>query len=295
MSRRLTEQVLLKRDSEPENFAAELPTASLRKKRSEQLRKVQPLSLSLFAAEPNTKTMPRINSRLSDVTVIVGTGENKREFNCYKSILALASPVLDAMLDIDMIESQIQVIRFPDKDPDEFEMVLQCIDPANVSLFDLHDIFIEPEYSPEYSDWFNLSNVVILVPWFSELQMWRYLYRCEAILFYEQTTIPFAETDSFCLRRDTIFNIPKTILNTMLCLDYRNTCGGLGDSESFNLALIEQLVEVFLPLTPLSDDDGGTSYEATNGRYLWNRMVPWLDISALPLDAVNDVTGFSSS
>lgn len=51
------------------------------------------------------------------------------------SRLASVSPVLDAMLSSGMKESEAKRIEFPDKDPDEWRMLLQIIDSARASLF----------------------------------------------------------------------------------------------------------------------------------------------------------------
>jgi sugar (pentulose or hexulose) kinase len=69
-------------------------------------------------------------SRAPDVTVVVGSGDNAREFQCYGAILASASPVLDAMLSSGMKESENKT-----KDPREWEMVLRCMDPEYSLLF----------------------------------------------------------------------------------------------------------------------------------------------------------------
>eukprot|EP00956_Cyclotella_meneghiniana_P010001 scaffold13803_cov51-Cyclotella_meneghiniana.AAC.4 len=58
-----------------------------------------------------------ITSHPPDVTVVVGSEDNKQEFQCYGVILAAASPVLDAMLSSGMAESENKRIEFPDKDP----------------------------------------------------------------------------------------------------------------------------------------------------------------------------------
>jgi len=58
-----------------------------------------------------------------DVTVVVGTGDNQQEFECYKTVLSFASQYLDAMLSNDMVENNNSRIEFPDKDPDEWEIV----------------------------------------------------------------------------------------------------------------------------------------------------------------------------
>ena len=62
--------------------------------------------------------MPVVNptniliSQAPDVTVIVGSGVNAREFQCYGDILAAASPYLDAMLSCGMKESETKRIEF---------------------------------------------------------------------------------------------------------------------------------------------------------------------------------------
>ena len=58
-----------------------------------------------------------------DVTVVVGTGDNQQEFECYKTVLSFASQYLDAMLSNDMVENSTSRIEFPDKDPEEWKIV----------------------------------------------------------------------------------------------------------------------------------------------------------------------------
>jgi hypothetical protein len=67
----------------------------------------------------------KLTSQAPDVTVVVGSGDDAREFHCYGVILASASPVLDAMLSSGMKESENKRIEFPDKRPEEWEMVLR--------------------------------------------------------------------------------------------------------------------------------------------------------------------------
>ena len=65
----------------------------------------------------------RSRSMPPDVTVVVGTGDNQQEFECYKAVLTLASPYLDAMLGNDMVENSTSRIEFPDKDPEEWKIL----------------------------------------------------------------------------------------------------------------------------------------------------------------------------
>ena len=71
----------------------------------------------------NTTQQKKIRSMPPDVTVVVGTGDYQQEFKCYKVVLSLASPYLDAMLSNDMVENSTSRIEFLDKDPDEWKII----------------------------------------------------------------------------------------------------------------------------------------------------------------------------
>jgi hypothetical protein len=108
----------------------------------------------------------------------LGSGENKQEFECYGVLLANASPVLDAMLSWGMTERVNRRIEFPDKNPEEWKLFLECIDPSRGALCEdlsYYDI-------PHENDALAESSVEVLVPWFHELQMDRYLMKCDDIL-----------------------------------------------------------------------------------------------------------------
>lgn len=65
-------------------------------------------------------------------------------------LLAYASPVLDAMLSSGMKESDSKRIEFWTKDPDEFDLFLQCIDPSKAARFRLEEDYIDNYECPEY-------------------------------------------------------------------------------------------------------------------------------------------------
>ena len=110
-----------------------------------------------------------------DVTVVVGNGrDDKREFLCYSAQLAHASPVLDAMLSSGMMEGETKQICFPDKDPKEWAIILECIDPAGGFLFDRLDD--SRWYEAEDAEAINLRNARYFVYWFHELQMMPIFY-----------------------------------------------------------------------------------------------------------------------
>eukprot|EP00956_Cyclotella_meneghiniana_P022643 scaffold43086_cov53-Cyclotella_meneghiniana.AAC.8 len=129
----------------------------------------------------------KIQSHEPDVTVIVGSGDDKREFLCYSAQLAHASPVLDAMLNSGMMEGETKRICFPDKDPEEWAVILECIDPARGFLFDLRND--GTWYEAEDDEAINFWNARYFVPWFHELQMDAYLSRCDKIMALHASSV----------------------------------------------------------------------------------------------------------
>lgn len=108
-----------------------------------------------------------IRSRAPDIVVSVGSGEAKREFQCYAVILSFASEYLDAMLSSSMKEGELGKIEFPDKDPEEWELFYNFIIPANMST---------------RSSRVNDETVLVLIPWFHEFQMNDFLQECDDYL-----------------------------------------------------------------------------------------------------------------
>ncbi len=52
-----------------------------------------------------------------DVTVSVGSGDGKQQFQCYKVLLCLVSDYFDVMFSTDFMENATSHVAFPDKDP----------------------------------------------------------------------------------------------------------------------------------------------------------------------------------
>ena len=98
-----------------------------------------------------------------DITVVVGKGMYKHEFECYKVALSLASPVFDAMLSSDMAESNNNEIELVDKDPDQWQKFYGYI---------IHDDAVR----------INEENALILTPWFHEYEMTKALDECDNVL-----------------------------------------------------------------------------------------------------------------
>ena len=161
----------------------------------------------------------KIKSHEPDVTVVVGNGDDKREFLCYSAQLAHASPVLDAMLSSGMMEGETKRICFPDKDPKEWAIILECIDPAGGFLFDRLDD--SRWYEAEHDEAINLRNARYFVYWFHELQMDAYLSRCDKIMALHASAICEISPEASIsveqkmellelLSFSTMFNLPNT-------------------------------------------------------------------------------------
>jgi hypothetical protein len=233
----------------------------------------------------STKT---IVSQSPDITVVVGSGDNAEDFWCCRVILASASPVLDAMLSSGMKESAKKRIEFPDKDPDEWRMVLRCIDTARVGLF-RRDTRV-PEGSDQ-SELMNDRNVYVLVPWFNELQMKAYLDRCEEIL-NDYKVSGGLEKDTELLMFAIKYNLVRTQRQTTanICCHLEQFCWGFGDPDVFNLSIIQQLIGLF----PSIDDAKipHCEFEPFGCKDLWNQMTSWLDLSTISLDVIRNSDAF---
>jgi len=110
-----------------------------------------------------------VRSQAPDVTVLVGSGESKQEFKCYKVILSFASEYLDAMLSSNMKEGEMGTVEFPDKDPEEWKLFYDFISPQKIG---------EASISAVISD----DNVMILLPWFNEFGINAYVKECDVFL-----------------------------------------------------------------------------------------------------------------
>ena len=108
-------------------------------------------------------TPKRFRSLSPDVTVVVGKGDAKKEFGCYKALLLKTAPdYFDAMFSAKMVENESGRIEFPEESPSGFGQFHQvAVD---------HDAALTQE------------NAAILAPWFHRFQMEAELKRCDDIL-----------------------------------------------------------------------------------------------------------------
>jgi hypothetical protein len=87
-----------------------------------------------------------------DVTVSVGSGDEKQQFKCYKVLLCLASDYFDVMFSTNLSENATSYVEFPDKDPKGWALFYNVICPG-------------------YHEVVDRSNVEHLIPWFHHFHM----------------------------------------------------------------------------------------------------------------------------
>jgi hypothetical protein len=258
----------------------------------------------------------RIDSQAPDVTIIVGSGDNVEETRFYGVILASASPYLDAMLSNGMMESENRIIRFPEKNPLQWDVVLRCIDPSNALLFTP-----EPRVDDILSSYQDAPRV--LAPWFNELQMQPYLNRCDEILctkIDENIThekirdgrVTSAEMAK--LVEDLTFAINYNLTNTRDEIESKimgimeNFLWGFGDVDHFDIATVKNLLQSMSPIQMVGGEKNTTndkpaakkqrratlpSYKPSNCVGIWYKICSCLDMAILSSDMMNDINGFS--
>lgn len=75
-----------------------------------------------------------LTTSFSDVTMVVGSGFNKANFNLHRCVLALASPVFRAMLGSDMLERRTGKVELPNFTPQAVALALRHIYGSKVDL-----------------------------------------------------------------------------------------------------------------------------------------------------------------
>lgn len=182
-----------------------------------------PLAMSAFASP--TAPFPKRRRLLlePDVLVVVGDGEDRREFPCYKAILCLASEVFDVMLFHEMKEQRESVIKLRDKDPPEWELFYAFIDPETARFQEL-----------------NKENVMILLPWFHEYRMMSLVEQCDEII--EHMASKFIRNDRLVrfLEAACRYDLNRTKANVVLIIRRR--------FEDHSIALEKDLLTAMEPL-----------------------------------------------
>ena len=248
----------------------------------------------------------KIRSVAPDVTVVVGKGDNRKKFQCYKAFLAFASPVLDVMLSTDMVERNINRIDFPEKDPNEWEVFYKFV---------MHDDKVS----------ITKDNAMALTTYFHEFQMNKYLQQCDDMLSAKiKSTTLYGETGrSGYTKRSWSYNQldeseveeRKEALNEAIemiefsCLyDLTSTKEAVGNFIQFlvdnskethylfELPVIETLLELSLPLIEkenygkknyISDGRSDAFFNALIGTPSCRRGFLYKLLEELPLDDIN--------
>ena len=104
-----------------------------------------------------------LRSHPPDVTVSVGSGDEKQQFQCYKVLLCLASDYFDAMFSTELVENASSHVEFPAMDPKGWTLFYNFICPGCNAVIDR-------------------SNVEHLLPWFHQFHMVTCLKKCDFIL-----------------------------------------------------------------------------------------------------------------
>ena len=104
-----------------------------------------------------------LKSHPPDVTVSVGSGDEKQQFQCYKVLLCLVSDYFDVMFNTDFMENATSHVAFPDKDPKGWTIFYNFISPG------CHEVI-------------DRSNVEHLLPWFHQFHMVASLRKCDIFL-----------------------------------------------------------------------------------------------------------------
>jgi hypothetical protein len=265
-------------------------------------------------------------SQQPDVTVVVGSGDKQRTFQTFAVLLAYASPVLDAMLSSGMKESDSRRIEFPTKDPDEFELFLECIDPSKAARFRLEeeyyedfDYYIDPDEQEEgigdadKGALLNATNVMKLAPWFHELQMESYLRTCDDVLYYDERKYSrWRDTDTIQQEKMRLLNLLPISVNfsfeNLQRTAERKICDllepflwGCNDPNNIDISFVKEIIQLFRPFRQSCGDndkppkkprrnetDGAMLYTAAACQTLWQQVMSTLDLTHFNVEMLND-------
>ena len=127
------------------------------------------------------RTPKKLKFMEPDMKVVVGEGEEAVEFYHYKVILADACPFIENMLSSNMEEARDGIVRFPDKNPDEWLVVYDFLvsKTSTVNMDEKFDSIL-------YSQISNIADTICslganLLHWFNYLGMETLLQRYDKI------------------------------------------------------------------------------------------------------------------
>ena len=160
---------------------------------------------------PPKKTL---RSQPPDVIVAVGQGDDQVEFECYKYALCYNCEYFDTMFSLPLRENETSRIHLPDKDPEEWKVFYEFIDPATSTLAEVTD-----------------KNAILLVPWFHEYRMDMLLAKCDDMIHHNMI---HDDNDA-------------TVVSLMMLLDKFEFC------ERYSLERSLKKVVIVLSLLVMSD------------------------------------------
>ena len=102
-----------------------------------------------------------------DAIVVVGRGDNQKEFKCYKVILSISSEFFNNAFASSMNEGQTGRVVLEDQDPDEWKEVYKFIDPISF---------------PNSTKELDSKMALRLLPFFDYLQMTDVIEMCDSVL-----------------------------------------------------------------------------------------------------------------
>ena len=190
-----------------------------------------------------------IKSQPPDVIVSVGTGDSKQDFECYKVVMAFASPYLDAMLSSEMKEGESGRVEFPMKDPEEWKLFYAFIDPEKIGQRSQQAVI-------------DSRNVLALLPWFHEFQMDDHVKECDEYLAKSYFK-PLTSTQTFLEHRraslDAMLSVlhladmydlraAKEIMDKTFAFDMLNMTPHEME-DMYDLATVKSLLQSIMPLT----------------------------------------------
>lgn len=240
---------------------------------------------------------------------MVGSGDNREEFECYKIAMCFASPYFDgeiwyvfcisilfashhysyycygipAMLSASMTENNNNRIEFPDKDPDTWRLFYQFIDPKQIG---------NPSYYNSIN-YFLSNHAEKLVPWFHEFQMSDWLKKCDEILSNEieivMQHVGRFDASKEATNRKSVFSQIIKLLGFACIYDLDDTKAEAelvveallsnkmlaGTQDLFDLSTVNELTELFLPLAEAEEGDGETTRFVSQGKskVFWDMLV----------------------
>lgn len=85
----------------------------------------------MMAQSESVPEAKRLRSCEPDLLVLVGSGDETKEYRYHSPIMASHSTYIDAMLATPMKESQSLMLKFPDISPELWECVVKYLDPVH--------------------------------------------------------------------------------------------------------------------------------------------------------------------